>query len=191
MQFMPDVSLPCEECNGKKFKSEILEIKVDNKNIYEVLNLTVDEAIEYFTEMNKNKILDKLNVLKNVGLGYVKLGQSSSTLSGGEAQRIKLAYFLSIRSKSKNGLFLFDEPTTGLHYDDIKKLLISINSLIDMGNSVILIEHNMELVKCSDHIIDLGPKGGNNGGKVVYSGEIKKYLNKKLPTAKYLEKVYK
>jgi len=191
MQFMPDVSLPCEECNGKKFKSEILEIKVDNKNIYEVLNLTVDEAIEYFTEMNKNKILDKLNVLKNVGLGYIKLGQSSSTLSGGEAQRIKLAYFLSIRSKSKNGLFLFDEPTTGLHYDDIKKLLISINSLVDMGNSVILIEHNMELVKCSDHIIDLGPKGGNNGGKVVYSGEVKKYLNKKFPTAKYLEKVYK
>ena len=191
MQFMPDVSLPCEACNGKKFKSEILEIKVDNKNIFEVLNLTVDEAIEYFSEMNKNKILDKLNILKNVGLGYVKLGQSSSTLSGGEAQRIKLAYFLSMRSKSKNGLFLFDEPTTGLHFDDIKKLLISINSLVDMGNSVILIEHNMELVKCSDHIIDLGPKGGNNGGKVLFSGEIKKYLNKKFPTANYLEKVYK
>ena len=191
MQFMPDVSLPCEACNGKKFKSEILEIKVDNKNIFEVLNLTVDEAIGYFSEMNKNKILDKLNILKNVGLGYVKLGQSSSTLSGGEAQRIKLAYFLSMRSKSKNGLFLFDEPTTGLHFDDIKKLLISINSLVDMGNSVILIEHNMELVKCSDHIIDLGPKGGNNGGKVLFSGEIKKYLNKKFPTANYLEKVYK
>ena len=191
MQFMPDVSLQCEACNGKKFKSEILEIKVDNKNIFEVLNLTVDEAIEYFSEMNKNKILDKLNILKNVGLGYVKLGQSSSTLSGGEAQRIKLAYFLSMRSKSKNGLFLFDEPTTGLHFDDIKKLLISINSLVDMGNSVILIEHNMELVKCSDHIIDLGPKGGNNGGKVLFSGEIKKYLNKKFPTANYLEKVYK
>ena len=191
MQFMPDVSLPCEACNGKKFKSEILEIKVDNKNIFEVLNLTVDEAIEYFSEMNKNKILDKLNILKNVGLGYVKLGQSSSTLSGGEAQRIKLAYFLSMQSKSKNGLFLFDEPTTGLHFDDIKKLLISINSLVDMGNSVILIEHNMELVKCSDHIIDLGPKGGNNGGKVLFSGEIKKYLNKKFPTANYLEKVYK
>ena len=191
MQFMPDVSLPCEACNGKKFKSEILEIKVDNKNIFEVLNLTVDEAIEYFSEMNKNKILDKLNILKNVGLGYVKLGQSSSTLSGGEAQRIKLAYFLSMRSKSKNGLFLFDEPTTGLHFDDIKKLLISINSLVDMGNSVILIEHNMELVKCSDHIIDLGPKGGNNGGKVLFSGDIKKYLNKKFPTAYCLEKVYK
>ena len=162
-----------------------------DKNIDDVLNMTIDNAYDFFLNNNQTKISNKLKCLIDVGMGYVNLGQSSSTLSGGEAQRIKLAYFLSMRSKSKNGLFLFDEPTTGLHFDDIKKLLISINSLVDMGNSVILIEHNMELVKCSDHIIDLGPKGGNNGGKVLFSGVVKKYLNKKFPTAYYLEKVYK
>ena len=173
MQFMPDVTLQCENCNGKRFKKEILEIKFFNKNISEILNLTVDNAVVFFKENNETKISKKLEVLQNVGLGYIKLGQSSSTLSGGEAQRIKLAYFLSIKNKAKNGLFLFDEPTTGLHYDDINKLVTSINEIIDVGNSVIVIEHNLELIKCSDHIIDLGPYAGENGGELIFSGNLK------------------
>jgi excinuclease ABC subunit A len=170
---MPDVTLQCENCNGKRFKKEILEIKFFNKNISEILNLTVDNAVVFFKENNETKISKKLEVLQNVGLGYIKLGQSSSTLSGGEAQRIKLAYFLSIKNKAKNGLFLFDEPTTGLHYDDINKLVTSINEIIDIGNSVIIIEHNLELIKCSDHIIDLGPYAGENGGELIFSGNLK------------------
>ena len=188
MQFMPDVNLVCDSCNGKRFKNEILEIRINNKNISDILNLTVDDALIFFNDLGENKITEKLVVLQKVGLGYIKLGQSSSTLSGGEAQRVKLAYFLSAKTKSKNGLFLFDEPTTGLHFDDIKKLLKSINELIDNGNSVIIIEHNLEIIKSSDHVIDLGPLGGNNGGEIVFQGNLHKLLKSSTITAKSLKK---
>ena len=188
MQFMPDVNLVCDSCNGKRFKNEILEIRINNKNISDILNLTVDDAIIFFNDLGENKIADKLVVLQKVGLGYIKLGQSSSTLSGGEAQRVKLAFFLSAKNKSKSGLFLFDEPTTGLHFDDIKKLLNSINELIDNGNSVIIIEHNLEIIKSSDHVIDLGPLGGNNGGEIVFQGNLDKLLKSSTITAESLKK---
>ena len=188
MQFMPDVNLVCDSCNGKRFKNEILEIRINNKNISDILNLTVDDAIIFFNDLGENKIAEKLIVLQKVGLGYIKLGQSSSTLSGGEAQRVKLAFFLSAKNKSKSGLFLFDEPTTGLHFDDIKKLLKSINELIDNGNSVIIIEHNLEIIKSSDHVIDLGPLGGNNGGEIVFQGNLDKLLKSSTITAESLKK---
>ena len=188
MQFMPDVNLVCDSCNGKRFKNEILEIRINNKNISDILNLTVDDAIIFFNDLGENKIAEKLVVLQKVGLGYIKLGQSSSTLSGGEAQRVKLAFFLSAKNKSKSGLFLFDEPTTGLHFDDIKKLLKSINELIDNGNSVIIIEHNLEIIKSSDHVIDLGPLGGNNGGEIVFQGNLDKLLKSSTITAESLKK---
>ena len=189
MQFMPDVTLPCESCNGKRFKKEILEIKVDKKNISDLLELTVDNAVTFFEEIDENKISDKLKVLQKVGLGYIKLGQSSSTLSGGEAQRVKLAYFLSMKNKAKDGLFLFDEPTTGLHYDDIKKLINSVNEIIEIGNSVIIIEHNLELIKASDYNIDLGPFGGDDGGQLIFSGKTKNLQNSKSLTGKYLKNI--
>ena len=188
MQFMPDVNLVCDSCNGKRFKNEILEIRINNKNISDILNLTVDDAVIFFNDLGENKIAEKLVVLQKVGLGYIKLGQSSSTLSGGEAQRVKLAFFLSAKNKSKSGLFLFDEPTTGLHFDDIKKLLKSINELIDNGNSVIIIEHNLEIIKSSDHVIDLGPLGGNNGGEIVFQGNLDKLLKSSTITAESLKK---
>ena len=188
MQFMPDVNLVCDSCNGKRFKNEILEIRINNKNISDILDLTVDDAIIFFNDLGENKIAEKLVVLQKVGLGYIKLGQSSSTLSGGEAQRVKLAFFLSAKNKSKSGLFLFDEPTTGLHFDDIKKLLKSINELIDNGNSVIIIEHNLEIIKSSDHVIDLGPLGGNNGGEIVFQGNLDKLLKSSTITAESLKK---
>ena len=188
MQFMPDVNLVCDSCNGKRFKNEILEIRINNKNISDILNFTVDDAIIFFNDLGENKIAEKLVVLQKVGLGYIKLGQSSSTLSGGEAQRVKLAFFLSAKNKSKSGLFLFDEPTTGLHFDDIKKLLKSINELIDNGNSVIIIEHNLEIIKSSDHVIDLGPLGGNNGGEIVFQGNLDKLLKSSTITAESLKK---
>ena len=188
MQFMPDVNLVCDSCNGKRFKNEILEIRINNKNISDILDLTIDDAIIFFNDLEENKIAEKLVVLQKVGLGYIKLGQSSSTLSGGEAQRVKLAFFLSAKNKSKSGLFLFDEPTTGLHFDDIKKLLKSINELIDNGNSVIIIEHNLEIIKSSDHVIDLGPLGGNNGGEIVFQGNLDKLLKSSTITAESLKK---
>ena len=188
MQFMPDVNLVCDSCNGKRFKNEILEIRINNENISDILDLTVDDAIIFFKDLEGNKIAEKLVVLQKVGLGYIKLGQSSSTLSGGEAQRVKLAFFLSVKNKSKSGLFLFDEPTTGLHFDDIKKLLKSINELIDNGNSVIIIEHNLEIIKSSDHVIDLGPLGGNNGGEIVFQGNLDKLLKSSTITAESLKK---
>ena len=188
MQFMPDVNLVCDDCKGNRFKNEILEIRINNKNISDILNLTVDDAIIFFNDLGENKIAEKLVVLQKVGLGYIKLGQSSSTLSGGEAQRVKLAFFLSAKNKSKSGLFLFDEPTTGLHFDDIKKLLKSINELIDNGNSVIIIEHNLEIIKSSDHVIDLGPLGGNNGGEIVFQGNLDKLLKSSTITAESLKK---
>ncbi|WP_417291224.1 excinuclease ABC subunit UvrA [Corallibacter sp.] len=170
MQFMADVHLTCETCNGKRFKKEVLEVTFHDKSIDDILNMTIDDAITFFNNHDQSKIHNKLKPLQDVGLGYVTLGQSSSTLSGGEAQRIKLASFLGKGSKSDNALFIFDEPTTGLHFHDIQKLLKSFNALIEKGHSIIVIEHNLELIKCADHIIDLGPEGGENGGKLMASG---------------------
>jgi excinuclease ABC subunit A len=170
MQFMADVHLTCETCNGKRFKKEVLEVTFNGKSIDDLLNLTIDGAISFFTEHNQTKIQGKLQPLQDVGLGYVTLGQSSSTLSGGEAQRIKLASFLGKGSKSDNALFIFDEPTTGLHFHDIKKLLKSFQALIEKGHSIIVIEHNIDLIKCADYIIDLGPEGGERGGRLIAQG---------------------
>ncbi|MEE4198205.1 MAG: excinuclease ABC subunit UvrA [Bacteroidales bacterium] len=173
MQFMADVTLICESCQGKRFKEEILEIKYREKNIADVLDMTVNEAIEFFSEgkgTTEKKISDKLTPLAAVGLGYIKLGQSSSTLSGGESQRVKLASFLSKENARQSTLFIFDEPTTGLHFHDISKLLDAFNALIERGNSIIIIEHNMEIIKSADWIIDLGPEGGNYGGEVIFEG---------------------
>ncbi len=170
MQFMADVRLKCESCGGKRFKQEILEVKYKDKDIADILAMTVDEAIEFFKESDA-KLADKLQPLQDVGLGYIGLGQSSSTLSGGEAQRVKLAFFLSKGNADKGKtLFVFDEPTTGLHFHDIKKLLKAINALVDQGDSVIIIEHNMEIIKSADWIIDLGPEGGEKGGYITFEG---------------------
>ena len=170
MQFMADIKLPCEVCNGKRFKKEVLEAQHKQKSIFDVLEMTVDEAIEFFKE--EKSIAEKLKPLQDVGLGYVKLGQGSNTLSGGEAQRVKLAFYLSKASPFKEGgvMFIFDEPTTGLHFYDIQKLLNSFNALIKKGNSIVCIEHNLDVVKCADWIIDLGPEAGDKGGNLVYQG---------------------
>ena len=187
MVFMADVHLPCETCNGKRFKKEVLDITFAGKNIDDVLTMTIDDAVAFFKENNQTKIVQKLQPLQDVGLGYVQLGQSSSTLSGGEAQRIKLASFLVKGVTKEKALFVFDEPTTGLHFHDIKKLLASFDALIDKGHSIIVIEHNLDLIKCADHLIDLGPEGGENGGKILAIGtpeEVAK--NKKSVTGKYL-----
>ena len=170
MQFMADVKLKCESCQGKRFKDSILEIKFNGKNIDDLLNMTIDQALTFFETHQCQKIKKKLQPLQDVGLGYVTLGQSSSTLSGGEAQRIKLASFLGKGNQSELGLFIFDEPSTGLHFHDIKKLLKSLNALIDQGHSIIVIEHNLELIKSADYIIDLGPEGGHNGGGLMAFG---------------------
>lgn len=170
MQFMADVKLNCESCNGKRFKKEVLEVKFHEKDISNILDLTVDEAIDFFKK-NQPKLAERLQPLQDVGLGYIKLGQSSSTLSGGEAQRVKLGFFLGKGNADKGKtLFIFDEPTTGLHFHDIKKLLKAMNALVDQGDSVIIIEHNLEVIKSSDWIIDLGPEGGEKGGFVGFEG---------------------
>lgn len=169
MQFMADLELVCDSCHGKKFKSDILEVRFDGKNIYDILEMTVKEAIEFFDKNKQKNIVRKLKPLDDVGLGYVKLGQSSSTLSGGESQRVKLAYFLS-QEKCDPTLFIFDEPTTGLHFHDIQKLLKSFAALIQHGHSVIVIEHNLDVIKCADYLIDLGPEGGDKGGNLVFAG---------------------
>ncbi|MEN2487462.1 excinuclease ABC subunit UvrA [Flavobacterium sp. B11] len=170
MVFMADVSLPCETCGGKRFKKEILEVTFDNQNINDILTMTIDDAIAFFEKNKQAKITQKLQPLQDVGLGYVQLGQSSSTLSGGEAQRIKLASFLVKGATKDKALFVFDEPTTGLHFHDIKKLLASFDALIEKGHSIIVIEHNLDLIKCADWILDLGPEGGENGGHLLASG---------------------
>ena len=170
MQFMADVHLECDVCNGKRFKKEILEVKFDGKSIDDILNLTIDDAVQFFSENLATKISQKLKPLQDVGLGYVQLGQSSSTLSGGEAQRIKLASFLVKGNTKDKALFIFDEPTTGLHFHDIKKLVASFTALIEKGHSIIVIEHNIELIKCADHVIDLGLEGGKNGGNLIFQG---------------------
>ena len=169
MQFMADLVLECESCHGKRFKNDMLEVKFEGKNIYDILEMTVNQAIEFFTEHNQKKIVKKLRPLQDVGLGYIKLGQSSSTLSGGENQRVKLAYFLSIE-KAQPTIFVFDEPTTGLHFHDIKKLLEAFDALISRGHTLVIIEHNMDVIKCADHVIDLGPEGGDMGGNLVAAG---------------------
>ena len=169
MQFMADLELECESCHGRRFKNETLEVKFAGKSIYDVLEMTVNQAVEFFTEHNQPKIVKKLKPLQEVGLGYIKMGQSSSTLSGGENQRVKLAYFLAME-KTRPTIFVFDEPTTGLHFHDIKKLLHVFDQLIDRGHTIVIIEHNMDVIKCADHIIDLGPEGGNMGGNLVVAG---------------------
>ena len=192
MVFMADVQLPCETCNGKRFKKEVLEVAFAGKNIHDILTMTVDDAIAFFIANKQTKIIQKLQPLQDVGLGYVQLGQSSSTLSGGEAQRIKLASFLVKGTTKEKALFVFDEPTTGLHFHDIKKLLTSFDALIEKGHSIIVIEHNLDLIKCADWVIDLGPEGGENGGQLLAGGtpeEIAK--NKKSVTGTYLKAALK
>jgi excinuclease ABC subunit A len=169
MQFMNDLVLECETCHGKRFKSDILEVRFQGKNAYDIMEMTINQAIEFFTEHGQKKIVEKMKPLQDVGLGYIKLGQTSSTLSGGENQRIKLASYLS-QERSAPTLFIFDEPTTGLHFHDIRKLLNAFNALIARGHTILIIEHNMDIIKCADHIIDLGPEGGQAGGNVVVTG---------------------
>ena len=188
MQFMADVHLECETCHGKRFKKEILEVKFEGKTIDDILTMTIDDALNFFAEYTQTKIAQKLQPLHDVGLGYVQLGQSSSTLSGGEAQRIKLASFLLAGNTREKVLFVFDEPTTGLHFHDIQKLLKSFNALIEKGHSIIVIEHNLDLIKSADYIIDIGPEGGENGGRLIAFGtpeEVSK--NKKSITGQYLK----
>ena len=202
MQFMADVHLECEACKGKRFKDDVLEIKYNDKNIADVLDMTVDDAVKFFQPIPNpsqregsntpdsspsgrlgGAIASKLKLLQDVGMGYIKLGQSSSTLSGGEAQRVKLAYFLSSppqpsrregdsspSGRPGGALYIFDEPTTGLHFHDIKKLLYALNRLVEEGNTLLVIEHNPDVIKCADHVIDLGPEGGEAGGNLVYEG---------------------
>jgi excinuclease ABC subunit A len=182
---MADIKRPCEDCGGARFKSDILEVTYNNKNISEVLQMTIDDAVEYFA--SNQLIVNKLTPLLDVGLGYIQMGQSASTLSGGEAQRVKLATFLGKGLNTGKILFIFDEPTTGLHFHDIKKLIKSFNALIDNGHSVIIIEHNLEIIKCADWVIDLGPEGGDLGGNVLFAGTPEELIKvEKSYTAKYL-----
>jgi excinuclease ABC subunit A len=168
MQFLPDITLKCDECQGRRFRKPVLLVKYKGKNIDDVLNMTIHEAGEFFVD--EPKIVSKLEILNRVGLGYLRMGQSSSTLSGGEAQRVKLAFFLSQGKEKKGTLYIFDEPTTGLHFEDIKKLLFAMNELVERGNTVLVVEHNLEMIKCADWLIDLGPEGGDRGGNLLYQG---------------------
>lgn len=187
MQFMADLTLQCDACHGKRFKKEILDVCFHEKSIYDVLNMTVSEAIDFFTQYDQKQIATKLKPLQDVGLGYIKLGQSSYTLSGGENQRVKLAYFIG-QERQEPTLFIFDEPTTGLHFHDIHKLLVSFNTLIDKGHSIVVIEHNMDIIKNGDYIIDLGPEGGNKGGNIVATGTPEEIIKcKESLTGKYLK----
>lgn len=187
MQFMADLVLTCEACHGKRFKKDVLEVTFHNKNIYDVLEMTVSEAIEFFDQYGQKTIVNRLRPLEQVGLGYIKMGQSSSTLSGGENQRVKLAYFIG-QEKQDPTLFIFDEPTTGLHFHDIQRLLKAFNALIERGHTIIIIEHNMDVAKNADHIIDLGPEGGNQGGYIVCEGTPEEIIKcEKSYTAKYLK----
>jgi excinuclease ABC subunit A len=184
---MADIYLKCETCQGKRFKQEVLEVELKEKNIADILDLTLEQALEFFND--KKSVYDKIKPLFDVGLGYVKLGQSSNSLSGGEAQRVKLASFLGKSSATGRILFIFDEPTTGLHFHDISKLLKAINALIDEGHTVIVIEHNLEVIKCAEWIIDLGPEGGEKkGGYLVFSGTPEEMVKKSIGhTAKFLK----
>ena len=188
MQFLSDVYVKCDSCKGKRYNRDTLEIKFKDKNIADVLDMTVDESLEYFKAIPNIK--NKLLTLKKVGLGYIKIGQSATTLSGGEAQRIKLAKELSKRSTGQT-LYILDEPTTGLHFEDVKKLLEVLHALVDTGNTVIVIEHNLEVIKTADHIIDMGPEGGEKGGKIIAEGspEILLVKFKNSYTSQYLHDV--
>lgn len=190
MQFLADVSLICEDCNGKRFSNEILEVKYKDKNIFNILEMSIEEALQFFSD--RKELVKKLKPLNDVGLGYLKLGQSSSTLSGGEAQRLKLAYYLGLESSSDHIFFIFDEPTTGLHFDDVKKLLFALHSLVEKGHTVLVIEHNMDVLKTADWIIDLGPGGGRHGGQLLYEGNPEGLLKvKNSHTANYLKEKLK
>ncbi|MFH2141531.1 MAG: ATP-binding cassette domain-containing protein, partial [Bacteroidota bacterium] len=190
MQFMADVNLVCDSCKGHRFKDEILEIRYKGKNIFDILEMSIEDAIEFFGEGNsldEKRVVEKLAPLVDVGLGYVKMGQSSNTLSGGESQRVKLASFLG-KDHKQPVLFIFDEPTTGLHFHDINKLLYSFNALIKKGHSIIIIEHNQEVIKCADWIIDLGPEGGSEGGEIIFEGVPENIIKcSKSHTGKYLK----
>ena len=186
MQFLADLYLECEDCKGTRFKKEVREITFKGKNIVDILNMTVEEAYKFFE--NVKKINGYLKVLNDVGLGYIKLGQPSNTLSGGEAQRIKLASHLRQNRKGNHTLFIFDEPTTGLHFDDINKLVNCFNMLLEENNSVVIIEHNLDIIKSADYVIDLGPEAGEKGGKIVALGTPEEIMNnKKSYTGKYLK----
>ncbi len=186
MQFLADVRLECETCKGKRFKREVIEVTYRNKSIHDILSMTVTEALEFFAD--QRTVLRKLKPLEDVGLGYITLGQSSSTLSGGEAQRVKLAYYLGQENSSQRILFIFDEPTTGLHFHDVRKLLVALNSLVDKGHTVLVVEHNLEVMKCADYIIDLGPEAGINGGQLLYQGQPEGLIKvKKSHTGRYLK----
>ncbi len=197
MQFMANVTMVCQSCKGKRFKEEVLDVNFEEKNIYDILELTIDEAVEFFSKLFAKKykkisilknIVDKLQILSKVGLGYVKLGQSTSTLSGGESQRLKLASFIALQNTVKPTLFIFDEPTTGLHFDDIRRLLSAFNELVDKGHTIIFIEHNTEMIKNADWVIDLGPEGGDKGGNIIFEGTPENLKNQKNSyTAQYLD----
>ena len=194
MQFMADVHLVCEDCHGKRYKEDTLEVLYNGKNISDVLDMTINQAVEFFSadpSAATQRIVDRLKPLQDVGLGYLKLGQSSSSLSGGEAQRVKLASFLVKGAATNPLLFIFDEPSTGLHLYDIQKLIASFNKLITNGHSIIVIEHHPDIIKVADYVIDMGPEGGVGGGKVVFSGTPEKLLEcKQSYTAKYLKKYF-
>jgi len=186
MQFLADVKLTCEDCKGKRFKQEVLEVEYKGKSIFDVLNMSITEALDFFSE--RKDILKKIRPLDSVGLGYVKLGQSSNTLSGGEAQRVKLASYLGKDKETERIFFIFDEPTTGLHFHDINKLLDALNALVEKGHSVMVVEHNMEIIKSADYIIDLGPDGGKGGGQLLFQGRPEDLIKVKAShTAKYLK----
>ena len=187
MQFMADLVLECESCHGKRFKHDILDVKYEGKNIDDVLNMTITEAIEFFKAHGQKNVVNRLKPLEDVGLGYIKMGQSSSTLSGGENQRVKLAYFIG-QEKQEPTLFIFDEPTTGLHFHDIKCLMSSMDALISRGHTIVIIEHNMDVIKLADHIIDLGPDGGDKGGNLVVAGTPEEVVKcKESVTGQYLK----
>jgi excinuclease ABC subunit A len=187
MQFMADLVLECEACHGHRFKKEILDVNYRGKSVDDVLNMTISEAITFFEEGGENVIVKRLKTLEDVGLGYIKLGQNSSSLSGGENQRVKLAYFIG-QEKQEPTLFIFDEPTTGLHFHDIQRLLKAFEALIARGHTILIIEHNMEVIKCADHVIDLGPDGGDKGGNLVIAGTPEQVVAcKESLTGKYLK----
>lgn len=188
MNFLPDVLVPCEECHGKRYNRETLEVRYKGKSIADVLEMTVSQAVEFFE--NVPSILRKIKVLQDIGLGYIKLGQPSSTLSGGENQRVKLATELAKRDTGRT-LFILDEPTTGLHFEDIRVLMKVIDKLVDKGNTMVVIEHNLDVIKCADHIIDLGPGGGREGGRIIAEGTPEEVALKDTPTATFLREELK
>ena len=183
MNFLPDVLVPCETCGGKRYNRETLEVRFKGKSIADVLDMTINQAVEFFA--NVPRILKKIKVLQEIGLGYIKLGQPSSTLSGGENQRVKLATELAKRDTGKT-LFILDEPTTGLHFEDINTLLGVFNRLVDKGNTLLVIEHNLDVVKCADHVIDMGPEGGAGGGCIIAAGTPEEIAAGNSPTAEFL-----